>query len=296
MAGHRRGPYVVGAVRPSSGERGFALLVVLLVLGFLALLGTQIVATARSNTQLAANLKQNAVLEAAADGAVVRAAFMIGALRDPAVRPDGMPHSLMVGSVPVVVTVRREDDRINLNTASASLLRAFLIEAGAPPASAIRIAAAILDWRTNGDTPRAEGAKAPQYRGAGLSYGPPGAPFQSVEELRLVLGITPALYDRMAPHLTVLSDDDPDSTTLDPVVARTLADAAGTDDSLTAAPTGRSDTALRITATAVGPSDTRYSIMEVVEGLFQSPSPEVRILLRQRCFRSVTGEIAADCN
>jgi general secretion pathway protein K len=282
--------------RSVSAEHGFALLIVLLVLGFLALLGTQIVATARSNTQLAGNLKQNAVLEAAADGAVVRAVFMAGALRDPALRPGGIAQRLNIGSVPVLVSVRREDDRINLNTASAPLLRALLAEVGAPPANAIGITAAILDWRTNGDTPRADGAKAAQYRAAGLSYGPPGAPFQSVEELRLVLGVTPDLYGKMAPHLTVLSDDDPDSTTLDPVVARAVAESSGTAGPTTSAGTGGSGDTLRVTATALGPNNTRYTVTEVVEGLFQGPTPEVRILLRQRCYFDAVGASSINCN
>ena len=53
----------------SNRQRGFALLIVLWTVAFLALLGTQIVAAGRSDTQLADNLKQEAVLEAAADGA-----------------------------------------------------------------------------------------------------------------------------------------------------------------------------------------------------------------------------------
>jgi general secretion pathway protein K len=277
-------------------QRGFALLVVLLVLGFLALLGTQIVATARSNTQLASNLGQNAMLEAAAEGAVMRAAFLMGALHDPSLRPDGVARELTIGSVPVSVRVRRESDRINLNTVSAPLLRAFLLEVGAAPAEAVRITAAILDWRTNGDTPRADGAKAAQYRAAGLTYGPPGAPFQSVEELRLVLGVTAGLYQRMAPHLTVLSDDDPDPSTLDPVVARALADAAGAMDALTVNGATGGSTMWRISATAIGAGAARFAITDVVEGLFQGPTPEVRILLRQRCLRGIDGRNSFDCN
>ena len=45
-------------------QKGFALLLVLLTMGFLALLGTQLVAAARTDTRLADNLKQAAVLEA----------------------------------------------------------------------------------------------------------------------------------------------------------------------------------------------------------------------------------------
>jgi general secretion pathway protein K len=201
----------------SSRQRGFALLVVLWTVGFLALLGTQIVAAGRSDTQLATNLKQAAKLEAAADGAVADVMFRIMAARDARFQADGVMREVRVGQIPVLVQVENENDRINLNTASGPLLRALMGQLGASPAIANRLAAAILDWHTSGANPRPNGAKAPDYRAAGLGYGPPGTPFQSVGELADVLGMTPELFARLAPHLTVLTDGDPDISTRDPV-------------------------------------------------------------------------------
>ena len=62
-----------------------------------------------------------------------------------------------------------------------------------------------LDWREPGEGKRLNGAKAREYDAAGILYGPRGAPFESIEELQLVLGITPELYARLAPSLTVYS-------------------------------------------------------------------------------------------
>jgi general secretion pathway protein K len=61
--------------RSEAHQRGFALLVVLWTLALLALLGTQLLATSRQDTQLAHNRLDAAVLEAAANGAVQRAVF-----------------------------------------------------------------------------------------------------------------------------------------------------------------------------------------------------------------------------
>lgn len=258
-------------------QRGFALLVVLLVMGFLSLLGTQMVAAGRIETRLAGNLRAAAVLEAAADGAVAQAAFALKAARDPSF-PIGSVHDLTVGDIPVRVRVEDEADRINLNTASVPLLQAFLLNLGVPSARANDLAAAIADWHTGSDVPRPGGAKAAQYRAAGLNYGPPGVPFRSVGELRAVFGMTPDLFVRMAPHLTVLTDADPGLTTRDPVVARALADTGP-------APALQAEAAefLRITATALGPDGGRVTIQAVVTADFQSGDPRIRILARKKC-------------
>lgn len=265
----------------SNRQRGFALLIVLWTVGFLALLGTRIVAAGRSDTQLADNLKQAAVLQAAADGAVQNVAFLILAAKDPRFQTDGGVRQLRVGQTPVFVRVENESDRINLNTASAVLLRSLIIEVGSAPGLADRLAAAILDWRTSGANPRRGGAKASDYRAAGRNYGPPGTPLQSVDELADVLGMTPDLFTRMAPHLTVLTDGDPDMSTRDPVVARALTDAAGVADDAGAAQQA-TDSLLRISATAVGRGAARYSLVVVVSGNLQNASPRVDILLRER--------------
>ena len=279
MARHRGRPAVVPAM--TNRQRGFALLIVLWTVGFLALLGTQIVAAGRSDTQLADNLRQEAVLEAAADGAIQNVTFLILAAKDPQFQTYGVMSEVRVGGTPVLVRVENEGDRVNLNTASAVLLRSLIIEVGGAPGLADRLAAAILDWRTSGANARPRGAKAADYRAAGRDYGPPGTPFESVDELADVLGMSPDLFARMAPHLTVLTDGDPDMSTRDPVVARALTDAAGVADASGSAQQ-TADSLLRITVTAIGRGAARYSVVAVVSGDFQNSTPRVNVLLRER--------------
>jgi general secretion pathway protein K len=265
----------------STRQSGFALLIVLWTVGFLALLGTQLVSAARTDTQLATNLKQDAVLQAAADGAVQQVMFAMQAAHDPAFRPGGREIELRIGQTAVLARIESETDRINLNTASPALLRALLIETGSLAAQADALVATILDWRTAGASPRQRGAKAPDYRAAGLGYGPPGAPFQSVDELADVLGMTRALFDRLAPHLTVFTDGDPDLTTHDPVVARALTDAAGESDTTSVAQQSAEDV-MRISVTALGRDGARYAATVVTSAELQDGPPRVKILLRQR--------------
>jgi general secretion pathway protein K len=261
-------------------QRGFALLIVLWTVGFLALLGTRIVAAGRTDTQLATNLKQDAVLRAAADGAIANAVFHVLAARDSKLAPDGVTREVRIGQTPVLVRIENESDRINLNTASAVLLRTLILEMGVAPALADRVAGAILDWRTSGENSRPNGAKATEYRAAGLAYGPPGAPFQSVGELADVLGMTPQLFERLAPHLTVMTDGDPDMSTRDPVVARALTDAGGVADDVIGGQQ-TADEVLRITVIAMGFDAARYAVVAVVSANLQNASPRVNILLRE---------------
>ncbi len=262
-------------------QRGFALLIVLWTVGFLALLGTLIVAGGRSDTQLTDNLKQQAVLEAAADGAIQNVVFAMEAARDGRFQADGVTREVRIGATTVLVAVWLESDRVNLNTASAALLRALAIACGAAPGPADHLALAILDWRTSGLAPRPGGAKAAEYRAARRAFGPPGTPFQSVDELADVLGMTPELFARMAPHLTVLTDGDPDMSTRDPVVARALTDAAGVADD-TGGGQQTADELLRIEVTAIGAGATRFSLVVVASASFQTSPPSVNLLLRQR--------------
>ena len=55
---------------------------------------------------------------------------------------------------------------------------------------------------------RAGGPKLAQYQAAGLPYGPANRPFDSLDELGLVLGMTPTLLARMRPFLSVYQEGD----------------------------------------------------------------------------------------
>ena len=230
------------------------------------------------------------MLEAAADGAV---ANVISRCRPRGIRLPARRNRPGRTDRPnrVLVRVENESDRINLNTASIGLLRAFIIAVGGTPSQANQLSAAILDWRTSGTVARQGGAKAVGYRAAGRAYGPPEAPFQSVDELADVLGMTPDLFERLEPHLTVLTDGDPDMSTRDVIVARALTDAAGVAGD-TGAAAQTADALLRISVTAIGPGLTRYSRIDVVSADFQNTPPRVKILWQQRVVLSANSALA----
>lgn len=187
----------------------------------IAFLGTQIAASARRDLQIATNLRDEAELEAAADGGVFATVFGVLAQQ---LKVGGAPYVLREAPIRVVVRVTDEGGKIDLNVASVQLLNGLVAACGAHPAAAARIAAAIFDWRSPNLPPIPNGAKAPQYVAAGLDYGPPNAKFTRPSELTLVLGISQTLYTCMLPHVTAYTDAIPAPELADPLTAGVIDD------------------------------------------------------------------------
>ena len=173
-------------------ERGFALLIVLWTTSLLALIGAQVTGAGRTEARLAANLRGEAIAEAAADAGVQEAALRLiqAGIGTPTFAAR---YVLRLPQAAVEVTVENEGARLPLNTAPLPLLAAVLRRLGVEPGQSETMAARIADWRSPAPFPLKGGAKAPQYRAAGLAFGPPDRPFKSASELSMVLGMTPEL-------------------------------------------------------------------------------------------------------
>lgn len=206
-------------------DRGFALLVVLWAVVLLTLLVSQLTAAGRTELQVAANLRGAAAAEAAADGAVHAAVFHV--LNPAQPWSPGVDRALPVPGGQAVLRIEDEGGKVNPNTAPPELLRALLRRVGADSRTADRLAAAIVDWRFPGSQGQPGGAKEPQYRAAGRTYGPAGAPFRSVSELGAVLGMTPELLARLAPNVSVFTEGEPDLAAATPIVRQAIQDLRG---------------------------------------------------------------------
>lgn len=76
-----------------------------------------------------------------------------------------------------------EASKLNLNTATQEMLELL-------PRMTPQLAAAIIDWRDENDEPSADGAEEETYQRLTPPYRCKNAPFESIEELRLVYGMT----------------------------------------------------------------------------------------------------------
>lgn len=246
-----------GCKRPSRRprQRGFALLIVMWGLVLPALVCARVLSAGRMEAQLANNLRDAAVAEDAADGAVYRTIYnLIGAgeVRWPA---QGQFRATMAG-VPVEITVRNLTGRVNPNIASPELLEALFGRLDLDKAKAQALALAILEWRATG--PRLLDAKTADYLRAGRVEAPPEKPFRSLDDLGSVLGMTPELLARLRPHLTLWWASDPDPAYADTAVLAAMR-GAGIVLPASVATGGRANQAVEIQATAAGPGGARFS-------------------------------------
>jgi hypothetical protein len=74
--------------------------------------------------------------------------------------------------------------------------------------------------------PRLANAVLAEYQAAGLDYGPPAAPIETLDELGRVVGMSPAVLAAIRPHLTLYGPPQPNAATADPIVAAALAAAS----------------------------------------------------------------------
>ena len=144
--------------------------------------------------------------DAAIEAAIARAVLaLVDPRPDKRWRVDGVPHDFSFSGQKMQVAIQDELGRIDLNHADQSLLAGLLQSAGVETAPARALVDKLLDWREPLPGKRVNGANEADYRAAGFAYRPRGGPLQSVEELKLVMGITPALYSRIEPAVTVYS-------------------------------------------------------------------------------------------
>lgn len=248
-------------------EAGFVLLIVLWALVALSLILAHLLAAGRSEVEIADNLRRSAAAEAVADGAVQEALFRLLAGGIDGSLP-GRTYVVRIGRSDATVAIDSLSGRINPNIADLPVLSALIQQCSATPAQANALAGAIVRWRGSPLVPGAD----PAFGYAGVGYAPPGEPLETLDELRLVVGMTPAMYACLAPHLSLFQLGVPASRASDPAVARAMAVAA-----LQGEPAGNRPTSTKgmaeITATAL--VDGARFVRRATARL----APQVRILV-----------------
>ena len=189
-------------------QRGIALILVLWLTILLTVIGGSFAYGMRNEALAARNSLSLAQARALADGAIYRTVFELMRPRTLADlwSADGAIHVWDENGNRIAVRALDESGKIDLNTAPDGLIRSLLQTAAELDAdTAGRLVDVIGDWKDIDDLRRPNGAEAPDYKAAGLNYKPANAPFEAVAELQRVLGMTPAVYGRIADSLTVHS-------------------------------------------------------------------------------------------
>ncbi|MCB1620764.1 MAG: general secretion pathway protein GspK [Thiothrix sp.] len=187
-------------------QRGVALLMVIWMIVVMMSLAAALVYSVRTETSMVSFARTSAQARAFADAA---AHYTVMQLFLP---PDertlvvgGGAGSWEQGGYQAEIRVVGENGLIDINRTSRELLQKVLEQAGVVDQEAQTLLDRIEDFRDGDDLKRLNGAEDRDYQSEGLAFGAKDAPFERIEELQQVLGMTPALYERLARFLSVSS-------------------------------------------------------------------------------------------
>ncbi|MGZ5076568.1 MAG: general secretion pathway protein GspK [Methylobacter sp.] len=185
---------------------GFALVLVLWVLSLLTIMAGSFALSMRREAGIVAGASGNAQAVAVAESGLAVAELMI-MNPDPLQRwrTDGSIYQIDYADSKVRVRLLSETGKVDLNKADQVLLQGLMLHAPVDAGQQTKLVNAILDWRDGDDLVRIDGAEKQEYKEAGLNYQPRNRPFQSIEELQMVLGMNEQVFKWLENLVTVNS-------------------------------------------------------------------------------------------
>ncbi len=187
-------------------ERGLALVSVLWGVSILSLIAAAMLTAALTQARVARNAEDAAQADGLADGAVQLAVLsLLDDRPDRQPRIDGVPGIVRWAGARVRVAIQDEGGLININFADKETLSRLLQSAGSERGAADDLAERIVARRTGQPSPAS-------------------LPFETLDQLLQIRGMNEALFNRIAPALTVYGGGNVDPETAPPAVLRALPD------------------------------------------------------------------------
>lgn len=199
-----RGPGCLTADR-----RGFALLVVIVILLLVSLLASQLIMEVRTELQTSANSRDLAGGRLLAEGGVNIALFRLLDKLEIGVEPPeefgpagfflGRKYETVLPAGKIEYYALDESGKINLNAGSVGLLNMFLEYQGLSPEEVAVVQDSLQDWRDSDNLTRLDGAESDYYETLAPSYAPRNGPLEDPAEFFLLKG-TETLRGRFDPY------------------------------------------------------------------------------------------------
>lgn len=201
--------------RATARDEGFILVVVLWGALIIALLANGVLTAGTSNAISVRTRLDRAIMTATADAALNLTILRLLSSRSadwPAM--DGTPFQMELEGRAVTVEVQDQAGKVDLNHAPSAVLSRLFVASGVEQEEAAALAARVDVWRTSrGLRPLNDGAANDASVMPADNAG--GRRFVTIEELKLVPGMTAQRFERIAPMVTVYSG----SAALDPNLA-----------------------------------------------------------------------------
>ena len=109
-------------------------------------------------------------------------------------QPDGKLHQVEYKSGRALVLIEKETDKVNINQADQTQIKAVLEKRGLEESDADALADKIADFVDPDDTPRLHGAEKSFYEDRELHHVPFDGPLTSLDQMLLIPGVTQQLF------------------------------------------------------------------------------------------------------
>lgn len=189
-------------------RRGFALLVVIVVLLLVSLLASQLIMTVRTELRTAANFRERLSDRLLAEGGINIAIFRLLDKPEIGKEPEefggaqfflGRKYETVLPAGKIEYYAQDESGKINLNSTSVGLLGMFLEYQGLKPEEIAVVQDSLQDWRDNDNLVRLNGAELDYYQKLDPPYTPRNGNFEDPAEFFLLRG-TESLRGRFDPY------------------------------------------------------------------------------------------------
>ncbi len=184
-------------------QGGLALPLVLWVITLLSIMAGGFALLMKNEIREMRNIQDSVRAEAVADAAInYTLLYLTGlpAASNPLLADEFVKLDLF--GTPVIMRVTPATGLVDLNKARRVLLARLFAAVGVDSEQVETLIDRIADWRDKDDAHRANGAEKSEYEDADKFPPPKNANFDNVVELHQVLGVTNALYEKLAPYLT----------------------------------------------------------------------------------------------
>jgi general secretion pathway protein K len=182
------------------------MIVVLWMIMVMMTLAASLIYATRTETSMVDYARRSAQARAVADAAAHYAVMQLFLPnKDRALKLGGAPLLWDYEGAKVEIRVVGENGLIDINYASRPLLELILKQTGMDDQAVQNMLDILEDFRDVDDLKRLNGAEDADYENEGLAFGAKDAPFERIEELQQILGMTPQLYKALTRYLTVNS-------------------------------------------------------------------------------------------
>lgn len=188
---------------------GVALILVIFVMVILMAVVREFSYSMRTEINIVRNFKEEEEAYQLALAGIEQAKMEILSIKNPAdmyVNEEGIlifnqeeeeepKRNIELGKGNFEYTIIDEDRKLDINAASLEQIKFILTDSGVDSTDADTIADSIIDWRDKNDLHMLNGAEEDYYQSLEPSYSCKDGNFETIEELLLVKGMTPEIFN-----------------------------------------------------------------------------------------------------